>query len=65
MGSAHSRFNPDSVKGGEGGGVREAVEGAGEKLMKLARGQGMNTDIRRAVFCTLLSSEVCCCYYFL
>ena len=60
VGSAYSRFNPEGGVGGEGGGggVKEAVEGAGEGLMKLAKAQGMNTDIRRAVFCTLLSSEV-------
>ena len=30
------------------------------KLMKLARKQGMNTDIRRSIFVVLMSSEVSC-----
>lgn len=29
------------------------------KLLKLARKQGMNTDIRRSIFVVLMSSEVC------
>ena len=30
-----------------------------EKLLKLARDQGMNTDIRRSIFIVLMTSEVC------
>lgn len=29
-------------------------------LVKLARSQGMNTDIRRGIFVVLMSSDVCC-----
>ncbi|KIM20855.1 hypothetical protein M408DRAFT_81406 [Serendipita vermifera MAFF 305830] len=33
------------------------VESEGERLLKLARAQGMNTDIRRSIFVVLMSSE--------
>ena len=34
-------------------------EGFSEKLLKLAKKQHMNTDIRRTIFCIILSAEVC------
>jgi nucleolar MIF4G domain-containing protein 1 len=34
-------------------------------LLKLARKQGMNTDIRRNVFVVLMSSDVSTCFLFL
>lgn len=34
--------------------------GFSEKLLKLAKKQHMNTDIRRTIFCIILSAEVCC-----
>lgn len=33
-----------------------------EALLKLARKQGMNTDIRRSIFVTAMSAEVCLIY---
>ena len=30
-----------------------------EKLLKKAKKFGMNTDVRRNVFCVLMSAEVC------
>jgi nucleolar MIF4G domain-containing protein 1 len=35
-----------------------SVAGQESKLLKLARKQGMNTDIRRSIFVVLMSSEV-------
>lgn len=35
-----------------------SVAGQENKLLKLARKQGMNTDIRRSIFVVLMSSEV-------
>ena len=35
-----------------------AVDEQGNRLLKLARKQGMNTDIRRSIFVVLMSSEV-------
>jgi hypothetical protein len=34
------------------------AENASERLLQLARVQGMNTDIRRSVFVVLMSSDV-------
>jgi hypothetical protein len=34
------------------------AENASERLLQLARAQGMNTDIRRSVFVVLMSSDV-------
>jgi nucleolar MIF4G domain-containing protein 1 len=41
--------------------VEKKSSGKGEedKLIKLAKKQGMNTDIRRSVFVVVMSSEVC------
>ncbi len=38
--------------------VQSVNEGFSEKILKLAKEQRMNTDIRRAVFCIILSAEV-------
>ena len=35
-----------------------SVDEQGNRLLKLARKQGMNTDIRRSIFVVLMSSEV-------
>lgn len=45
---------PKSVEGG-----KKKAESAENVLLKLARRQGMNTDIRRSIFIVLMSSEVC------
>ena len=38
--------------------AHDVVDEQGQVLLKLARKQGMNTDIRRSVFIVLMSSEV-------
>jgi len=38
--------------------ANEAVDEQSRVLLKLARKQGMNTDIRRSIFIILMSSEV-------
>jgi len=38
--------------------AEEAVDEQSQVLLKLARKQGMNTDIRRGIFVVLMSSEV-------
>ena len=32
-----------------------------EGIMEIARQQRMNTDIRRTIFCVVMTSEVCAC----
>jgi len=39
--------------------------GVSEKILKLAKEQHMNTDIRRALFCIIISAEVWQLSYFL
>jgi nucleolar MIF4G domain-containing protein 1 len=39
--------------------VKGIVDSAGVDLLKLAKQQGMNTDVRRSIFIVLLSSEDC------
>lgn len=38
--------------------ANEAVDEQNQVLLKLARKQGMNTEIRRSIFIVLMSSEV-------
>lgn len=38
--------------------AHEVVDEQSQVLLKLARKQGMNTDIRRSIFIVLMSSEV-------
>ena len=35
------------------------VAGMDDKLLQKARAMRMNTDVRKAVFCVIMSSEVC------
>ncbi len=34
-----------------------------DRLLKVARKQGMNTDVRRSIFVVLMTSEVCLPYH--
>ena len=52
-------WNGDPLAGNTGDPMRtEAVTDQEDVFMKLARKQGMNTDIRRSIFVVLMSSEV-------
>ncbi len=35
------------------------ISGVSEKIMELARKQRMNTDVRKNIFCIIMTSEVC------
>jgi hypothetical protein len=52
QGGGESQYKPAQID-------TQALGADSRKILELAKAQRMNTDVRRAVFCVIMGSDVC------